>query len=132
MGLFGLGKKNKSVVSHSKDPNVKFLTIVDDEYVRAFQTKVLGNLDKYLTRLCCTKLMERIRMSEKENVGMSRYRKTEWQRSSDGTYIKSVSYEDVNMGCGIKVPLGDPYTELWTIVNDDSTKKVSEIRRQSC
>lgn len=128
MGLFG----RKTGKVGGGDSVVKFLTKADEEYVRAFQTKVIGNLDKYLTRLCCTKLMERIRMSEKEAVGMSRYRKTEWKKGPDGTYVKCVSYEDVNMGCGIKVPLGDPYTEFWTLTTENNDKKVSEIRRQSC
>lgn len=128
MGLFG--RKKAGAGSGASD--IKFLNKADEEYVRAFQTKVIGNLDKYLTRLCCTKLMERIRMSDREIVGMSRYRKTMWEKSADGTYVKKVEYEDVNMGCGVKVPLGDPYTEVWTVISENNDKKVSEIRRSSC
>lgn len=128
MGLFG--KKPKAGSSGNSD--VKFLMKADEEYVRAFQTRLLGNLDRYLTRLCCTKLMERIRMSDKEVVGMMRYRKTEWVKQGDSVYVKNVSYEDVNMGCGVKVPLGDPYQEYWSLTTENNSKKVSEIRRQSC
>lgn len=128
MGLFG----RKSKAGPKGDNDVKFLMKADEEYVRAFQTKLLGNLDRYLTRLCCTKLMERIRMSDKEVVGMMRYRKTEWVKKEESVYVKNVSYEDVNMGCGVKVPLGDSYQELWSLTTENNNKKVAEIRRQSC
>lgn len=127
MGLF-----SKKPSGGSESGTIRFLTKADEAYVRAFQTKVLGNLDVYLTRLCCTKLMERLRFAEKENVGIERYKNTKWQRATDGTYVKQVSFDDVNMGCGIRVPLGDPYIEYWTLVKENDTQKVSEIRRQSC
>lgn len=126
MGLFG-----KKSSGGPKGTTAQFLMKADEAYVRAFQTKVLGNLDKYLTRLCCTKLMERIRFSEKENVGIERYKKTTWTKSADGTFVKQVTFDDVNMGCGVKVPLGDAYKEYWTVINENDQKKVSEIRRQS-
>lgn len=127
--MFGLFNKKKS--GGSNVSTSQFLMKADEAYVRAFQTKVLGNLDKYLTRLCCTKLMERIRFSEKENVGIERYKKTTWTKSSDGTFVKQVTFDDVNMGCGVKVPLGDSYMEYWTVINENNEKKVSEIRRQT-
>ncbi len=127
MGLFSHAK------SESNDGSIsKFLSKADEAYVRAFQTKVLGNLDKYLTRLCCTKLMERIRCTDRESVGIERYKRTRWSKGQNGTYVKDVSFEDVNMGCGVKVPLGDPYKEYWTVIQENENRKVSEIRRQSC
>lgn len=126
MSLFG-----KKPSGSSGGNTAQFLLKADEAYVKAFQTKVLGSLDKYLTRLCCTKIMERIRFSEKENVGIERYKKTKWTKGADGKFIKEVTFDDVNMGCGVKVPLGDAYTEYWTVIQENNERKVSEIRRQS-
>lgn len=120
----------------SKTPKAKgsisFVEKVDALYVKAFQTQRLDDLQKYLTPKCLTQIGERIRMSNKDVVGIERYKKTNWSRMNDTTYVKHVTFEDVNMGCAIHIPMGDPYDEYWTIISTDGDQKIDEIRRVAC
>lgn len=107
----------------------RWLDTVDAAYVLALQTHVPGKLGDYLTRKCLVQVMERVRTTKKECVGMERYKKVEWIPTGNGQYIKRVTYENINMGSGLYMPLGDPYDENWSVENEGSKPLVSEIRR---
>ena len=111
---------------------IRWLDTVDAAYVLAHQTHVPGRLGEYLTRKCLTQVMERVRTTSKECVGMERYKKVEWRPVGNGQYIKHVTYENINMGSGLYMPLGDPYDENWSVDDNGDKPLVSEIRRVQC
>lgn len=128
LGLFG-------GLFKAADTHVGFLDKADAAYTKAFQTKNTAGLDTYFTRACLTKLLERIRMSEKAYSGLERYKHVNWKKlSDDGTtsvYMKNVTYDNVQISKGISAAVGSNYCERWTIVVEKGAQKVSEIRRES-
>lgn len=128
LGLFG--SKTKSTGKH-----VGFLERADEAYTKAFATKNTAGLDTYFTRACLTKMLERIRMSERAYSGLERYKHVTWRvESNDGTsavYVKTVTYDNVKISKGISAPVGSDYVERWTLVDENGKTKVSQIRRSA-
>ena len=128
MGLFG-------GLFKAPDKNLGFLDKAEIAYTRAFQTKNAAGLDTYFTRACLTKMLERMRMSEKAYSGLERYKHVEWKKldedDSSVHYLKTVTYDNVQVSKGISVPVGTAFTERWTLVVENKITKVSEIRRSA-
>lgn len=126
MGLFGFSKPKK-------DAQVAWLDKVDAAYQRAFQTKSAAGLEEFMTRQCLVRLLERIRMGDKAYSGLERYRHVDWAKGectpTSVTFIKKVTYDQIQMSKGIIVPVGDESTENWVIVQENGISKVNEIRR---
>lgn len=128
LGLFG-------GLFKGQDKHVGFLEKADEAYSKAFQTKNAAGLDAYFTRACLSKMLERIRMSEKVYAGIDRYKHVEWKKlDEDETtthYLKNVTYDNVQISKGISAAVGTPYSERWTLVREKGETKVSEIRRSA-
>lgn len=128
MGLFGGLRKGQ-------DKYVSFLNKADDAYSKALQTKNTAGLDVYFTRACLSKMLERIRMSEKAYSGLDRYKHVVWNKEggndASSHYMKVVSYDNVQISKGISAAVGESYSERWTLVDEKGQTKVSEIRRVS-
>lgn len=128
VGLFGSLFKGS-------DKQTSFLEDADNVLTRAMQTKNTAGLDNYFTRGCLTRLLERIRLSEKAYQGLERYKHVNWKKiSDDGTetiYMKTVTYDNVKISKGISAAVGSNYTERWTVVIDKGSPRISEIRRES-
>lgn len=126
LGLFG-------GLFKAQDKQVGFLVRADEAYSKAFQTKNAAGLDAYFTRSCLTKMLERLRMSEKVYAGIDRYKHVEWKKlDEDETtthYMKNVTYDNVQISKGISAAVGESYSERWTLVREKGETKVSEIRR---
>lgn len=132
MGLFGFLKGgNKPVASGT----VGWLQKADAAYTYAMQSRDVSQLDTYFTRSCIQKIAEQARMQEKLYSGLDRYRHTNWaevtQSEGSSTWLKEVTYDNVEMSHGVTVPVGDNYREHWIIVIDTQSQKISEIRRVS-
>lgn len=123
MGLFGSFKKKP------QDRLVSFLTEADGAYTRAFQVKNVAGLEKYFTRKALSKIMERVRLSEKAYSGLERYKHVNWKKMSDSLFIKEVTYDDVQISKGVKAPVGDSYNEEWTVIVNSNEIRVDAIRR---
>lgn len=134
MGFFDFFKKGSDTVGSRKASSIiPWLESVDDLYNKALQTKLVGDLDKYLTDACMRKVSERLWNSDAEIIGLARYRKTVWCKENDNLYIKKVSYEDMKLSKTACLAFGDPYVEYWTITTTEAGEnKVSEIRRVEC
>lgn len=117
----------------SLDPQVKWLTTVDSAYQRAFQVKNVAGLEKYMTKPCLARVLERIRLDEPINEGIQRYMHVSWnmEGASDDNdvWVKTVTYDHVNFSHGVVLPVGSDYTEKWVILIDRATNLVSDIRR---
>ena len=128
LGLFG-------GLFKAQDKHVGFLERADDAYSKAFQTKSAAGLDAYFTRACLSKMLERIRMSEKAYSGLDRYKHVEWKKLDENDvethYLKTVTYDNVQISKGISAPVGTPHSERWTLVMEKGVQKVSEIRRSA-
>ncbi|MCM1218889.1 MAG: hypothetical protein NC548_30775 [Lachnospiraceae bacterium] len=128
LGLFG-------GLFKAQDKHVSFLDKADDAYTRALQTKNAAGLDAYFTRACLSRMLERIRMSEKAYSGLDRYKHVEWKKLDDdgqvSHYVKTVTYDNVQISKGISAAVGQSYTERWTLVTEKGGTKISEIRRSA-
>lgn len=76
-------------------------------------------------------LIERIRLSQKAYSGLDRYKHVTWTPTSLNVYIKTVSYDDVQISKGIKAAVGDSLTEEWTLILNGDNYKVDGVRRIS-
>lgn len=112
---------------------VKWLSNVNEIYVRAFQTKNANDLPKYFTRICTVRIMERIRMGEKAFSGLSRYQNIKWMPGpsvpNGEVWIKELTYDNIKMSHGIHIPVGDATKEEWHLIFENNEPKVNEIRR---
>ena len=123
MGLFSFFAK-KPV-----DRLVSFLSEADLAYTRAFQVKNVAGLEKYFTRKALSKLMERVRLSEKAYSGLERYKHINWQKINDSMYLKIVTYDDVQISKGVKAPVGESFNEEWVLVTNGNDTRVDAVRR---
>lgn len=125
MGLFS--KKPQ------KDSLIAWLEKADDEYQKAFQSKDVSRLEPFFTRPCLSKLVENIRMSDKAYQGLVRYQHIQWAKGECSVemavYHKQVTYDQIKMSHGIVVPVGDEYSEDWTIIKENGVNKISSVRR---
>lgn len=130
MGLFSFLKPKQPTQS---DAQVNWLNKVDLQYQRAFQVKNVTGLSEYLTRTCLSKIMEQVRLGEKLYSGLARYQHTSWSKVEESncsiSWVKEVTYDNVQMSHGVVIPVGDNTSELWVVVREDGKTKVSEIRR---
>lgn len=115
MGLFGLGKKS-SPATNSKVP--AWLLQADKDLTYAKQTNNIGNCEKWLTPACGSEFADKLYNDDKEPAGMERYRKIQWVMESPTSYIKVVTYEDIELSYRVAVPLGEAYKERWTLSSD--------------
>ena len=76
-------------------------------------------------------LIERIRLSQKAYSGLDRYKHVTWTPTSPNVYIKTVSYDDVQISKGIKAAVGDSLKEEWTLILNGDDYKVDGVRRIS-
>lgn len=127
MGFLGLFTKT------SEDSFIVWLNKVDKAYETAFCTKNAKELERYMTRGCLLKQMDRIRASEKAYSGLSRYVHTDWKLEEKNNemvcYVKQVTYDQIKMSHGIVAAVGDEYSEKWYITGNGENRRVSEIRR---
>lgn len=123
MGLFSCFKKGQ------KDKLVSFLSEADLAYTKAFQVKNVAGLEKYFTRKAVSKIMERVRFSEKAYSGLERYKHIDWKKINDNVYIKIVTYDNVKISKGVTAPVGDAFNEEWTLVTIDTGAQVDAVRR---
>ena len=123
MGLFNrLGLK-------PKDRLIGFLSDADEAYTRAFSVKNVAGLENYFTRKALSKIMKRVRFSEKAYSGLERYKHVTWKKVSDTVYIKMVTYDDVQISKGVKAPVGESFNEEWTMILSGERTMVDAIRR---
>ena len=127
MGLFSLGKKSE------EDSTVVWLRKVDAAYTKSFQVKNAVGCEPYMTRVCLSKTLERVRLEEKNYSGIERYKHVTWVKKAGNDvsqlYEKNVTYDNIKMSYGIVAPVGDSYKEMWTVVKENGEQKVSDIRR---
>lgn len=123
MGFFDSFKKKP------EDKCVSFLKEADTHYSRAFQIKNAAGLDRYFERTCLSRLVERIRLSEKVYSGLDRYKHVTWRKVAEDTFIKEVRYDDVKISKNVSAPVGDSYDEEWKVKLFNDTFKVVNLRR---
>ena len=129
MGLFGI-KSNDTVKGSGV---VSWLKTADKAYNYALSTHTLQGLSKYFEGNASTYIIDYVSSNKREHQGLDRYRHVEFKLDkSDGrvaTYLKIVTYDNVKLQYGISVPVGDAYTEQWTVTKVSGVLKVCAIKR---
>lgn len=123
MGLFSHKPKGNNCTA--------FLAKVDKVYVGALSSRNARMLEPYFTRKCLVRVVERVHQSNYDLGGLERYRHVNYKlQSQDGateTYLKEITFENVSMGYGVVVPVGDAVRELWSVEKQESGLLVSSI-----
>lgn len=110
----------------------QWLTDADSAYAKAFLEKNIRKFEPYASRKVLSKLMEDIRLGETAYAGLERYKHVKWYKVSDTeplTFRKEVTYDHIKVAYGVIAPVGDDFTEEWTLSKQESTYQVTSIKR---
>lgn len=128
MGLFNRSKNKEAQV-------VQFLNRADDAYILAHDSKNIRPFAPYADPAVCTKVLSKILSGEDKYFGTSKLRKREWDVQLDGTdvahVVKRTGHEEIKVGRGITIPLGDPDVQCWDVSIADG-KSFKIIRMGGC
>lgn len=118
MGLFALFSKKESDGSIPSSLR-SFLDDADTEYMRAFSTRSIRQLQNYVSRECAVKLSRVIFSGVNRYFGAPKFRNTAWQlqESKEGLLIveKDVKFDSVRIGATLSVGVATDYKERWTV-----------------
>lgn len=123
--MFGI-KKEAGALSRAQ---LSFLNKVDKEYMKAFNTRSVRDLQQYLTRDCNVKVSKKIYGIGAKYFGSERFRNTEWivqsKEESKTVIRKVVTFDKVKVVGSICIGVADDYDELWVL--DTEQSKVADI-----
>ena len=104
----------------------------DEAYEFACNRRLTSGLALFFKGAAIKYIMSKITHLKPNSEGMTTYRNTKFKKlkTSDGSikYKREVTFDDIQLSRYVKVPMGEPYTEKWTL-EDNETKVVSDIER---
>ncbi len=122
--MFFKSKKETGALSRAQ---LSFLNEADREYMKAFNTRSVRDLQQYLSRDSNVKVSRRVYGIGTRYFGSDRFRNTEWVvQSKEGnmtTVQKKVTFDKVKVAGSICIGVADDYDEIW-ILDTDQTKVV--------
>jgi len=118
MGLLSMFSRQKGSPALSRDLE-HFLNDADVEYMRAFATKSIRQLQNFVSRECAVKISRVIFGNANRYFGSEKFRRTEWsiQDSVDGvvTLQKCVHFDKVRIGATLDIGVASDYKECWVV-----------------
>ena len=127
--LWPFGKKKEEVKKSSMQ---LWLDTANEAYELACSRRLTSVLGDFFTGNALRYLIKKISHLQEDSEGLSTYRKTIFKRikTNDNTikYKRYVTFEDVVLSHNVSIPLGTPYTEKWTLSNENDTT-VYEIEK---
>lgn len=131
MGLLSMFSKQKGSPALSGGLE-RFLNDADAEYMRAFATKSIRQLQNFVSRECAVKVSRVIFGNTNRYFGSEKFRKTEWavQGSVAGivTLQKSVHFDKVRIGATLDIGVASDYKECWVVDTRDCKLVVLDIK----
>lgn len=118
--MFGIKKKN------TENTLTTFLDTVDSEYMKAYTTRSIQILQKYVSRECALKISRVIGAYNSRYFGTERFRKTTWTILDNIcdrlTIKKSVEFSKVKISGTVKMSVADNYEEIWIVDYSDKNR----------
>lgn len=131
MGLLSMFSKQKSSPALSGGLE-HFLNDADAEYMRAFATKSIRQLQNFVSRECAVKISRVVFGNTNRYFGSEKFRKTEWviQDNEDGvvTVQKSVHFDKVRIGATLNIGVASDYKECWVVDTREHRLVVLDIK----
>lgn len=134
--MFGFGKSDDSGLSKKL---IKYLTMVDELYMRAYGIRTSRALYDYLSTEAIQKVNKAIFQLGGRYFGTAKFRSTTWSIISEmGTtliLLKDVKFDKVRVGSTISVAVADNYSEEWTVDLSNKDKPIvtmiQDVRRSA-
>lgn len=120
----GLLKWIKKLYTRSSSPAlseklIARLNEADEEYMRAFATKSLRQLQNYVSRECAIKISRSVFSSKGRYFGAPKFRKTTWtllpEEDTLLKVLKDVKFDSIRIGSILIVGVASNYQEEWMV-----------------
>lgn len=119
---------NQSVLHETE---LELLNKIDLEYMRAFSTKTVEGLRRYLSQGCLEKVGYMVHGFTDRYFADSKFRQTSWivLNESDKllTLKKQVVFDKIKFNSAISINAADNYNEQWVVRRDDKQLTVIDI-----
>ena len=126
--MFGLFKRKHE--EHKKSSTQLWLDTADEAYEFACKRRLTSGLGDFFISRALKYIMTKIGRLNEDSESLTTYKTTTFKKlkTKDGSikYRRDVDYDDVQLSKYVSVPLGESYSEKWTLT-DGPDFKVSEI-----
>lgn len=111
---------------------IKFLNKANTAWVDACYTGRSPNIYEYFDKPLVSKLSSNLQRTRDAKDGRSSFKHHSWvfskHEGNTWEFIKNVTYDNVRMAYKVEVPAGEPYSEVWTLQEQNGTFKVIMLR----
>ena len=130
--MFGFFKQKKQ--EERKSSIQLWLETADDAYEQACARRLTSGLAHFFEGTALRYLMQKISHLTEDEDGLSSFRHTVFRKvkTKDNKlkYRRDVTFDDIHISRMVSIPLGTPYSEKWTLTDDENNeKRVCNIER---
>lgn len=121
--MFGFfKKKNKDQEVKPKSKIQLWLDTAEEEYDFACNRRLTSRLGSFFQGEALSYLMNKIAHIAEDSDNLESYKNTTFKKlkTKDGSlkYKKEVTYDSIKLSSNVAVPLGESYTEKWSLTEE--------------